>query len=83
MTHPADTLTDRAAEVLRGAGHAVEHDAVARATRRWWAFSRPQRVPLGYALGHFLPLAHDTVSALDALGAEADAATSTGGGAHV
>ncbi|WP_374928600.1 hypothetical protein [Kytococcus sedentarius] len=71
MMHPADNLADRAAEVLAAAGHDLDHEAVRRACRRWWAFSRPNRVPFGYALGHYLPLAHDTHAALDAAGAEA------------
>ena len=71
MTHPADNLADRAARLLAAAGHNLDHADVSRACRRWWAFSRPNRVPLGYTLGHFLPLSHDAAAALDALGAEA------------
>lgn len=76
--HPADPLTVQAAAALARAGHELDPAAVRRAVRRWWASSRPNRVPLGYALGHFLPLSHDTAAALDALGAEA----AGGGGAR-
>ncbi|WP_404371002.1 hypothetical protein [Kytococcus sedentarius] len=71
MTHPADALADRAASLLAAAGHNLDHADVTRACRRWWAYSRPNRVPFGYALGHYLPLNHDTHAALDAAGAEA------------
>lgn len=77
--HPADPLTAQAVAALARAGHELEPAAVSRAVRRWWASSRPNRVPLGYALGHFLPLGHDTTAALDVLGAEA----ADGGGARV
>ena len=76
--HPTDALAERVAEVLAAAGLPSEPTATRRAVRRWWAVSRPNRVPLGYALGHFLPLSHDTAAALDALGAEA----AGGGGAR-
>lgn len=68
--HRSDALVKHVAEVLAAAGLPSEPTATRRAVRRWWAVSRPNGVPLGYTLGHFLPLDHDTATTLDALGAE-------------
>ena len=79
--HVADDLTARTAEVLRHAGHDLTQEAVRRGCRCWWSFSRPNGVPLGYVLGHFLPLDRKTTAELDALGFAAEEAALNGGGA--
>lgn len=71
QAHPADALTGAAAAVLRHHGVPVDVDALRTVARRWWAYSRPNRVPFGYTLGHFLALPYDCASTLDVLGAEA------------
>ena len=66
--HESDGLAAQVLDTLTSAGHDVTLEQCRVAVRRWWGTSRPNGVPLGYALAHLLPMARTTAVELDALG---------------